>query len=174
MSEESKLTMDELMSEIRSATQKQCSSSRVDEIRVMKTMLNDPKFEISIYDKNKGYIGKRCPREEAVKFAGNISAAITGLEAKSAMELANNYEFSKRDAVFLVENARDFTRTYLATGRKLPIVQAENAEASLFYKSVSSKEKIVPTTDGGKQTTFVPAYNKVVCRSKSPKYCTSE
>ena len=172
--EEVKMTMDELMTEIRSTTQKQCSSSRVDEIRVMKTMLNDPNFSVSIYDKNKGYIGKRCPREEAVKFAGNISAAITGLESRSALELAGNYEFTKRDAVFLVENARDFTRTYLATGRKLPIVQAENAEAALFYKSVSSKEKVVPTSDGGKQTTVVPAYNKVVCRSKSPKYCTAD
>ena len=165
-------TMAELMEEIRLATQKQCSSSRVDEIRVMRTMLNDGSFSVSIYDKNKGYIGQRCPREEAVKFVGNTSAAITGLETKSAMDLAENYEFTKRDAVFLIENARDFTKTYLATGRKLPPVQAENAEASLLYKSVSSKEKVVPTADGGKQTTIVPAHNKVVCRSKPPKYCT--
>ena len=165
-------TMAELMDEIRVATQKQCSSSRVDEIRVMRTMLNDESFHVSIYDRNKGYIGQRCPREEAVKFIGNVSAAVTGLETKAAMDLADNYEFTKRDAVFLIENARDFTRTYLATGRKLPIVQAENAEASLLYKSVSSKEKVVPTADGGKHTTIFPAHNKVVCRSKSPKYCT--
>lgn len=172
--EEKQMTMEELMSEIRNATQKQCSASRVDEIRVMRAMLNDPNFSVSIYDKNKGHIGTRCPREEAVKFAANISSAITGLESKSATELAENYEFTKRDAVFLVDNARDFARTYLSTGRKLPIVQTEDSEASLFYKNVESKEKVIPTTDGGKQTTTVPAYKKVICRSKSPKYHTSK
>lgn len=168
--EEKVQTMDELMNEIRQTTQHQCSSSRVDEIRVMRTMLNDPNFAVSVYDKNKGYIGKRCPREEAVKFAGNIASSITGLENKSAQELAKDYEFTKRDAIFLIENGRDFTKTYLATGRKLPIVQAETSEAAIFYKSVAQKEKMVPTSDGGKQTTPVPAFNKVVCRSKSPKY----
>lgn len=168
------LSMNELMSEIRKVTETQCASSRVDEIRVMRTMLNDPNFEVSIYDKNKGYIGTRCPREEAVKFVGNVSSAITGLESKTAQELAKEYEFTKRDSIFLVENGRDFIKTYLATGRKLPIVQAENAEAAISYKSISSREKVVPTTDGGKQTTIVPAFNKVVCKSKSPKYCTSK
>lgn len=163
-------TMEELMAEIREITQKQKSSSRVDEIRVMRTMLNDPSFSVSVYDKNKGYIGTRCPREEAVKFAANLSSGITGLDTKSATALAENYEFSKRDAIFLIENGRDFMKTYLSTGRKLPIIQDTNAEASIFYRPTASKEKVVPTSDGGKQTTAVPGYNKVVCRSKSPKY----
>lgn len=163
-------SMNELMSEIREVTQKQKSASRVDEIRVMRTMLNDPSFSVSIYDKNKGYIGTRCPRDEAVKFAANISSGITGLDNKSASELAQGYEFTKRDAIFLIENGRDFVKTYLSTGRKFPIIQAENAEASLFYRPTESKEKVVPTADGGKQVTPVPGYNKVVCRSKSPKY----
>lgn len=73
-------SMENLMAEIREVTKKQKASSRVDEIKVMKTMLNDPNFSISVYDKNKGYIGTRCPREEAVKFAANLSSAITGLD----------------------------------------------------------------------------------------------
>ena len=48
------MTMDSLMSDIREVTRNQKSSSKVDEIRVMRTMLNDPNFSISIYDKNKG------------------------------------------------------------------------------------------------------------------------
>lgn len=167
---EEKVTMESLMAEIKETTKKQKSASRVDEIRVMRTMLNDPDFSISIYDRNKGYIGKRCPREEAVKFSANISSAITGLDMKSAMELANNYEFTKRDANFLLENNRDFTQTYLATGRKLPIVQSEDSEASILYRNVDAKEKCIPSSDGSKQTTMVPAFKKVICKSKSPKY----
>jgi len=166
MSEE-KQNMEQLMDEIRESTKKQRSSSRVDEIRVMRTMLNDPDFKVSIYDKNKGLIGQRCPREEATKFLASTTASITGLDAKSANELASKYEFTKKDAIFLIDNNRDFTETYLSTGRKLPIVQSEDAEASLISRSVSSKERTVP---GSQKTTVVPSYNKVVCKSKCPKY----
>ena len=161
------LTMNELMGEIKEATQKQKSASRVDEIRVMKTMLNDPDFTISIYDKNKGLIGQKCPHEDAVKFLTGTTAAITGLDTKSASELVSKYEFTKKDAIFMVENCRDFVQTYLSTGRKLPIAQTEDSEASLFYRAVPSKEKIVP---GAQKTTTVPSYNKVICKSRSPKY----
>lgn len=160
-------SMESLMSEIREITKKQKSSSRVDEVRVMRTMLNDPNFSVSIYDKNKGYIGKRCPREEACKFAANLSSAITGLDNKSATELANNYEFTKKDAIFLIENGRDFQQTYLSTGRKLPIVQSETSEAAIFLRHIDEKEKTVPN---GKGSTKVSAFDKVICKSKSPKY----
>lgn len=169
------MNMNDLMAEIRETTKKQKSASRVDEIRVMKTMINDPDFSVSIYDRNKGLIGSRCPREEAVKFVASTASAITGLDTKSAEELANNYEFTKKDAIFLIENGRDFNQTYLATGRKLPIVQGADSEAAIFYRPVASKEKTVPnTTSTGSKTTTVPAYNKVICRSKCPKYNTME
>ena len=137
----------------------------------MRTMLNDPEFSISIYDKNKGYIGTRCPREEAVKFVTNVASSITGLDTKSTAELADSYEFTKRDATFLIENSRDFTTTYLSTGRKLPIVQSETTEASILIRHVDQREKSVPNA-GTNGITKVPAFDKVICRSKSPKYNT--
>ena len=164
---EEKQTMDSLMAEIREITKKQKSSSRVDETRVMRTMLNDPDFNVSIYDKNKGYVGKRCPREEACRFVATVSSNITGLDMKSALEAANNYEFTKKDATFLIENSRDFTQTYLSTGRKLPIVQSETSEAAIFIRHIDEKQKSVPNNNG---TTVVSAFDKVICRSKSPKY----
>ena len=165
--EETKVTMNEIMNEIREVTKKQKSASRVDEVRVMKTMLNDPDFSVSVYDKNKGYVGKRCPREEACKFIGNITSNLTGLDSKSANELANEYEFTKKDAIFLIENNRDFTQTYLSTGRKLPIIQSETSEAAIFIRHIDEKEKAVPNKNG---STKVSAFDKVICRSKSPKY----
>lgn len=161
--------MKSLMKEIKEVTKKQKAASKADEVRVMRTMINDPDFSISIYDKNKGYIGKRCPREEAVKFATDITCAITGLDAKSASELANGYEFTKKDAIFLIDNCRDFVSTYLETGRKLPMVQSEKAEASLIVRPMESKTKTLPASIGG-GSSVVPAYNKIVCKSKSPKY----
>ena len=160
-------TMKELMAEIKEVTKKQKSASKVDEIRVMRTMLNDPDFTVGIYDKNKGYIGDRKPREEAVKFASNLCSAITGIDSKSASELASNYEFTKKDAIFMIENSRDFTQTYLNTGRKLPILQGEKAQAELIVREVPEKEKSIPGTNN---TTKVPAYDKIISKSKNPKY----
>lgn len=163
-----------LMEEIRKTTKKQRSASRVDEIRVMRTMINDPEYSVSIYDKNKGYIGTRSPREEAVKFISNVTSAITGIESKSAYELAKRYEFTKKDACFLLENHKDFTQTYLSTGRKLPIIQTESAEASIFSRELSEREKSVPSGTGSNKNSIVPAYTKIVCRSKCPKYHVSK
>ena len=164
------LTMNELMESIRQVTKKQKSASRVDEIRVMRTMINDPDYQVSIYDKNKGYIGTRCPREEAVKFVSNVTSAITGIESKSAYELSKRYEFTKKDACFLLENHKDFTQTYLSTGRKLPIVQSETAEAAIFSKELEERPKSVPDGTGSNKTSMIPPYTKVICRSKCPKY----
>lgn len=164
---EEKKTMNQLMSEIKEQTKKQKSASRVDEINVMKTMLNDPDFSVSEYHKSKGYLGKKCPREEAVKFISSIAVSLTGIDSKSATIAANNYEFTKKDAIFLLDNSKSFMQTYLDTGRKLPIVQDSKIEASIMTRDIESKEKATP---GGRVT--VPAYTKVVCRSRNPKYNT--
>jgi len=130
--------MKELMAEIQETTKKQKSASRVDEVRVMRTMLNDPKFEVSIYDRNKGKIGTRSPREEAIKFVASTASAVTGLDAAQATELAQNYEFTKKDA-------------------------------SLIIRHVDQKTKKIPDNMGG-GTATVPAFDKVISKSKSPKY----
>ena len=169
MSQENEKVMstNELLAEIREITKKQKSASKVDEVRVMRSMLNDPDFKVSVYDKNSGLIGTRCPREEAVKFITNVAANLTGLEKKTATAMCNEYEFTKKDAMFMIDMAKDFNQVYLSSGRKLPIVQSADSEAAVFYRSIPRKEKRVPTTD---KVTTVPPFNKVICKSKSPKY----
>ena len=67
----------------------------------------------------------------------------------------------------MIENSRDFINTYLGTGRKLPVVQSEKAQADLIIREVPAKEKTVP---GSNKTTKVPAYDKIISKSKCPKY----
>jgi len=170
--------MKELMNEIREVTKKQKAASKVDEIKVMKAMLNDPNYSVSIYDRSKGLIGSRCPREEAVSFIASVSASITGLDSNSAKEIAKDYEFTKKDAIFLIENSKDFINTYLDTGRKLPIIQSETTQAALIKKHVESKEKKVSSVLMGNVnnnkvesgTVTIPAFDKVICKSNCPKY----
>lgn len=161
--------MQELMSSIQDATKKQKSSSMSDQIKVQKMMLNDPEYILSVYERRKGKVGERNPREEAVKFVSNISSEITGLDKKTSYDLASKYSFTNKDATFFLNMNHDFNQTYLQTGRKMNVIQTSDSEGSVFLKAVASKSKIVPGKDSMK-TTVVPAYEKLVSRSNAPKY----
>ena len=159
------------MKQIQEITAKQKSQNKGDEIAVAQTLLNDPDFQVGIYDKNKGLIGTRNVHEEAVKFVANVSSEITGLDKKTAEELANGYTFTKKDAIFIINTSRDFVQTYLKTGRKFNLVQSEDAEANIFLRPTPPKEKIIPTKDGTKLVK-TGAFQKVACKSGCPKYNT--
>ena len=164
-----------LIDEIKSSTS-QIAINRVDETRVMRCMLNDPEFSLAVYDKNLGYIGQRCPHDEAVNFTKNIIMGSTGLDGKDSRHLAENYEFTKRDANFLLDNMRDFMQVYMETGRNINIMLTESTDACLFTKPIKSSNKAVPDKENpgqSKQITTVP-YIKLVSVTKCPKYKVSE
>lgn len=166
-----KSELENLVQEIKEST-KQISINKIDEVRVMKCMLNDPEFSLSVYDKKLGYVGQKCPHNEAVNFTKNIIMGSTGLDGKDSRHLAENYEFTKRDATFLLDNMRDFIQVYSETGRKMNIMQTEYTEASIYTKPVQSKTKSVPDKENpgqSKQITTSP-YTKLVSVSKCPKY----
>ena len=166
-----KSELDGIIDEIKKSA-KQISINKIDEVRVMKSMLNDKDFKIAIYDKNDGYIGDKCPAEEATQFVSNIIQAATGLDSKDSKHLAEGYEFTKKDAVFLVNNAKDFIETYMRTGRKLNIIQNGAGEASIYARNIPAGTKNIPAKPGSNETKTIstPAYTKIVSISKSPKY----
>lgn len=154
----------------------QIAINRVDENRVMKCMLNDKNFSLGVYDKNLGYIGEKCPHDNAVNFVKNIIMGSTGLDSKDSKHLAENYEFTKRDAGFLLENMRDFMQVYMQTGRKINIMQTGATEACLYTKDISAKSKLVPDKEQSgksKQITTSP-FIKLVSASTCPKYLGEE
>lgn len=170
-----KSELEQLVSDIRKNTT-QTAINKVDEVRVMTSMLNDADFSLGVYDKTQGYIGQRCPHDEAVKFVKNIINGATGLDNKDSMHLAQNYEFTKKDANFLLGNMRDFMTVYMGTGRKINIIQSANTDASLFVKEVKATEKLVPDKDNPGSTKKVPTlgYTKLVSSSKCPRYLGSD
>ena len=155
---------------------KQVSINKVDEVRVMKTMLNDAEFNLAVYDKNLGRIGERCPHDEAVNFAKNIISGATGLDNRESKHLAENYEFTNKDANFLLTNMRDFLNVYTYSGRKINIIQNESAEANIFAREVKAGQKSVPDKDNPGQSKVVKTvpFTKIVSSSKCPKYCNLE
>lgn len=162
--------LSKIIEEIKS-TVNQKSINKVDEIKVMRAMLNDPKFSIGVYDKNLGYIAQRYPREEAVEFVKGIIQSTTGLDSKDSRHLAENYEFSRKDAAFMINNARDFINVYMESGRKLNIMQNENTEASIFTKVINGGKKTIPDNNSGENRDIdVVPYIKLVSSSKCPRY----
>ena len=151
---------------------KQTSINKVDEVNVMKAMLNDKDFYIGVYDRGVGYVGQRCPHEEAVNFTKNIISGCTGLDGKDSRHLAENYQFTKRDAMFLLTNMKDFLNVYTSTGRKIGVVQNATTEASLYIKEVKGGSKIVPDKDnpGNSKIIETQPFSKLVSVSKCPKY----
>lgn len=166
-----KSELESLVREIRKSTM-QISINRVDEVRVMTCMLNDPQFTLGVYDKNQGYIGQKSPREGAVKFVKNIVAGTTGLDQRDSLHLAEHYQFTKKDANFLLDNMRDFIRVYTTTGRKLNVMQTATSESCIFTREVKDGYKSIPDKDnpGKTKEVFTNGYTKLISASKCPKY----
>ena len=166
-----KSELEKLIIDIKKSTN-QIAINKVDEVRVMKTMLNDPEFTIGVYDKTQGYIGQKNPHDEAVKFVKNIISGATGLDNKDSLHLAENYEFTKKDANFLLSNMRDFLYVYTETGRKINIMQSASTEACLYTKDISSTKKSIPDKDhpGKTKEVITSPYTKLVSITKCPKY----
>lgn len=171
-----KSEMENLISEIKKATEKQTSINKADEVRVMTTMLNDSDFSIGVYDKKLGYIGQRSPHEEAVKFVTDIVQRSTGLDKKDSQHLAENLEFTKRDANFLLTNMRDFINVYTDAGRKINIIQSAATEANLYTKNIPANTKNIPSKDNPNEvkTITTSPYIKLVSQSRCPKYNNDE
>ena len=170
-----KSELEALISEIKSNTN-QISINKVDEVRVMRSMLNDKDFTIGVYDRSQGYVGQKCPHDDAIKFVKNIVQDATGLDSKDAQHLADKYQFSNRDANFLISNMRDFLYVYTKTGRKINIMQSADAEASVFIKDISSMTKRIPDKDHPGTTKVIQTnpYTKLVSSSKCPRYNMNE
>ena len=170
-----KSELETLIADIKKNTH-QVAINKVDEVRVMRSMLNDPNFSIGVYDKAQGYIGQKSPRDGAVKFVKNIVQGATGLDSKDSMHLAQNYQFTNRDANFLLDNMRDFLYVYTGTGRKINVMQSADTEASLFIREVQSTDKQIPDKDnpGKTKTVKTSPYTKLISSSKCPRYNQSE
>lgn len=152
------------------------SINKVDEVNVMESMLNDKDFTIGVYDKGIGYIGQKCPHDEAKGFISNIIASATKLDKKDADILSDKYVFTKKDANYLLSNMRDFINVYSGTGRKMNIIQNAKSEANIYTRDMPAGSKLIPDKDhpGDIREVKTAPFTKIVVQNKSPKYNKGE
>lgn len=149
----------------------QKSASRKDEVSVAKAMLNDPTYQVGIYNKD-GKVGDYCPYADSRKMFANIISATTKISTQEAQDLSNAYEVTKADATSMVNLSKEFANTYLQTGRKLPLGGRKTTNVSLIMKHVEEKEKIIPSkVEGGEvRKTTVPSHDTIKSSSPCPDW----
>lgn len=125
----------------------QTTSSKKDEVRVMRAMLNDTSYEVGVYDKN-GEIGKINPSQSV---RGMVASAMSGaakISTAEAQEMMEHYEFKRAEAEALVDVSKEFVHTYIHSGRKLPLGGREKSDISVCLKPVEAGKRTYPKAIG--------------------------
>ena len=150
--------VEDLINEIH-GTISQVTSSRKDEIRVMKAMMNDTSYEVDVYDST-GKIGTFNPSKTMRDIASSMISGTTKISKQEADVLADNYEFTKNEAEGMVDISKEFIHTYVHTGRKMPLGGREKSNASLIKKVVPAGTLKYPVRVGKDKN------GKSICEAK--------
>lgn len=167
----------ELISEIRKNTT-QTSSSMKDEVRVMRAMLNDRDYKVDVYGKD-GVVGQFCPATAARGMVASVMSSAAKIPMAEAEKLADGYEFKKADAVAMIDVSKEFTNTYIQSGRKLPLGGREKSDVSLSLKQIEAGVRPYPKQVGvnpdgtgryDRGEAFVNAYESVKVHAPCPAW----
>ena len=152
----------------------QKSSSRKDEITVMKAMMNDPDFSIDIYDKT-GKCGEYYPSREVRKMVSKVLSETARIPSREASELVDNYEFTKADASAMVNLSKEFINTYLKnTGRKMSLGGRATSDIELMWKEIADRTVEIPSKDGSRIRTFIPAHSGIKTMCPCPEWVVNK
>lgn len=143
------------------------AANRKDEVTVMRAMLNDTSFKVGIYDRT-GKIDDYCPAESFRKMLTNIVSSTTRISQSEASSLVDKYEVTKSDAAAMIGISKEFINTYLTTRRKLPLGGREFSNVSLELKKVEERTASVPSKDGSRIASTIPAHYGIKSTSPCP------
>lgn len=167
----------DLVAEIKTGLS-QVSSSRKDEIRVMKAMLSDPTYSVDEYSNN-GVVGTYNPCEDFRSMCTSIISSTAKIPQAEAANMMENYEVKKSEAASMVNISKEFINTFLHTGRKLPMGAREKSDISLTLKQVPPSTRLYPqkvgiSEDGSpvysKSPTTVPAHEAIRVHAPCPSW----
>ena len=156
----------------------QTSSSRKDEVRVMKAMLNDPSYEVDEYGKD-GVIGTYNPCKDFRSMCTSIIASTTKIPQTEAANMMESYDVKKSEASTMVNISKEFVNTFLQTGRKMPLGAREKSDISLSLKKVGPSTRLYPQKVGvnddgsskySKTSTTVPAHEAIRVHAPCPSW----
>ena len=159
------------------------TKSQKDEIAIMKAILNDPSYEVSIYNKS-GCIGVYNPSKEMRSMIGGILTNTVGIQPKESKRIMDHYEFTTNDSKTLVSFSKEFINTYLQTGRKISLGGREKSDISLIKRvipgGIVKSPEIIGTDNDGKpvyantKETKLEEYESIKVFSPYPNWLKKE
>ena len=168
------LTVKDMVSTIKKDL-RQASASSKDEVNVMMAMINDKSFKVDELSSTGEVASTYCPAEVAEELAANIIKGATKVTTAEAEELAKNHQFTKKEASAMVTIAKEWTNTYLDTGRKIKFGNREGKSLVLSQKDKEASvctfpKKVGIDADGTPRyqlaETTIPAYKEVKAVSR--------
>lgn len=156
----------------------QKGSSKKDESRVMRAMLNDMNYKVGIFGKD-GLESEYCPAEDYKNMCIEIVTDTTHISADEAIKLIQKRDASKIESDAMVRIGKEFILTYMQTNRKLPLGCREHSDVSFIRKEVPETTKSYPRKVGvnedgtprySKVPTTVPAHDTIKVQSGCPMY----
>ncbi len=156
----------------------QTSSSHKDEVRVMKAMLNDPSYEVSVYSKE-GVVDTYNPCKDFRAMCSSIVSSAAKVPQAEAANMMESYEVKKSEAASMVNISKEFVNTFLHTGRKLPMGAREKSDVSLSLKMVAPSTRLYPQKVGvnddgsarySKSPTTVPEHEAIRVHAPCPSW----
>ena len=167
----------DLVNEIKTGLS-QTSSSHKDEVRVMKAMLNDPSYEVSVYSKD-GVVDTYNPCKDFRAMCSSIVSSAAKVPQAEAANMMESYEVKKSEAASMVNISKEFVNTFLHTGRKLPMGAREKSDVSLSLKMVAPSTRLYPQKVGvnddgsarySKSPTTVPEHEAIRVHAPCPSW----
>ena len=148
----------------------QKSSSIKDEITVMKAIMNDPDYMVTVHDKNGSH--EYFPSHDIRSILTRALVNITHISNKEAKELVNHYEFNKSDAKNMINFSKEFINSYIQTGRKLPLGGRPTSNVELIWKHINERLSSVPDRDNSNNRidTKIPAHDGIKVYNHCPKW----
>ena len=156
----------------------QTSSSHKDEVRVMKAMLNDPSYEVSVYSKE-GVVDTYNPCKDFRAMCSSIVSSAAKVPQAEAANMMESYEVKKSEAASMLNIYKEFVNTFLHTGRKLPMGAREKSDVSLSLKMVAPSTRLYPQKVGvnddgsarySKSPTTVPEHEAIRVHAPCPSW----
>jgi hypothetical protein len=156
----------------------QVTSSRKDEVRVMRAMMNDSSYEVGIYSKE-GKVDAFNPSKAIRTMVASAMSGSAKIPQNEASALMENYEFKRAEAEALVDVSKEFINTYVHCGRKIQLGGREKSDVSLSLKEIEAGNRPYPKqvgvdANGNKMFTrgeaFVPGYESLKVYAPCPTW----
>lgn len=158
-------TMSEVLKEIEEAKSNKASDKT--NTAIMKAMISDPDFNITVFD-GKGQPNTIInPHAKFVGVCADVLSTAGGMSKTEATSLAEGYTASNTVASNLVDISKSWLGTTLGSGAKVALYNTETSKCVLKQEHKEAAETKNPKTG---ETKTVPAFDKIKASSSCPSW----